>query len=503
MTRVVAQPQPPRVGWGWWLLGATIGALVVASWRLTWWLVRRPLRLVWIVMLVVSGLVYDEHPALLPVVAGLGLATLGVWAWRWPASFRRRVVWRLRGRWRGLAYRRWWAAATGGAGLDARHPSRGRVFPRRSLILASKYADHFRVRMLPGQTIEDWITAGPQLAATLNVSELRIRPAEPGRLQRRSPRLCLDVTAIRRDALAQVVPLAAPPADPDLSALPVARTEDGDDYLLRLLYHHVLIGGATGAGKGSALWSTVLCLGPAIQSGLVRLYGIDPKSLEFPYGAGLFHDVIDGDPDVIAVALERLVEVMNQRKAAMRGNTRLHTPTTAEPMIVVVVDELAALTGYVTVAATKKRIESALALLLSQGRAMAISVVAAAQDPRKEALGQRNLFTTRIGMRLTEAADVDMLMGSGARSHGALCDRIPDSTPGVAYVMRDGDTTATRVRFPWVSDDDIRAAAATYGHREAPVVGPVAVPDNPDDVEPDVIEADPQDGTGTGTGVAA
>jgi S-DNA-T family DNA segregation ATPase FtsK/SpoIIIE len=298
------------------------------------------------------------------------------------------------------------------------------VYPRRSVILASKYADHFRVRMLPGQTVADWVNAGPQLATTLNVSEVRVRPAAPGRWSKKPPRLVIEVTAIRRDALADTIPLPEPAEVPDLTALPVATTEDGDAYRLRLLGHHVLIGGATGAGKGSVLWSLIVSLAPGVRSGLVRLYGIDPKSLEFPYGAGLFNEVIDGQAAAMADALEHFVEVMERRKAQMRGVSRLHVPTVEEPLIVVIVDELAALTAYTTDKEAKKRIDGALALLLSQGRAMAISVVAAAQDPRKEVLGQRALFTTRIGMRLNEAADADMLLGSGARARGALCDRI-------------------------------------------------------------------------------
>ena len=55
-----------------------------------------------------------------------------------------------------------------------------------------------------------------------------------------------------------------------------------------------------------------------------------------------------------------------------------------EPLVVLVVDELAALTGWVTDRAAKKRIEAALGLLLSQGRAVGVVVVGAVQDPREQ-----------------------------------------------------------------------------------------------------------------------
>ncbi|PJI86573.1 FtsK/SpoIIIE domain-containing protein [Luteimicrobium subarcticum] len=445
----------------WWL--------VRVQFRLVWWLVRRPSRLAVAVVPVVLVVEYDQHPATDLAGAGALLVAVVVWAWRWPASFRRRVIWRLRGLWRGVTYRRLWATATTSTGLDVRDLTTGdRVVPGRSPIVASKHAEYLRVRMLPGQTLEDWASRTEQLATMFNAMECRVRPAGPGRFGRAAHRNLIDVTMLRRDVLAQPIGLDVPAEVPDFHALPVAWTEDGERFTLDLLGHHVLIGGATGAGKGSALWSTICQLAPATRTGLVQLFGIDPKSLEFPYGAGLFTDVVDGDPETMADALEGLVSVMNRRKAAMRGRSRLHTPTVAEPFIVVVVDELAALTAYVPVAQVRKRTESALALLLTQGRAMAISVIAAAQDPRKETLTHRNLFTTRIGMRLNEPGDVDMLLGDAARSRGALCDRIRHQTPGVAWVIRDGDPGATRIRFPWISDDTIREYATTYAKPPAP-----------------------------------
>ena len=59
---------------------------------------------------------------------------------------------------------------------------------------------------------------------------------------------------IRRDALAALVPALPIPAYPDLKALPVGRREDGLPWLVKLHGTHVLIAGATGAGKASLLW---------------------------------------------------------------------------------------------------------------------------------------------------------------------------------------------------------------------------------------------------------
>jgi hypothetical protein len=67
---------------------------------------------------------------------------------------------------------------------------------------------------------------------------------------------------------------------------------------------------------------------------------------------------------------------------------------------VLLIDELAALTGYVGDRETKRRIANARGLLLSQGRAVGVVVVAAVQDPRKDTIPARELFPCRIALQL-------------------------------------------------------------------------------------------------------
>ena len=95
--------------------------------------------------------------------------------------------------------------------------------------------------------------------------------------------------------------------------------------------------------------------------------------------------------------LHELVALMQARASRLRGHTRLHTPTPSEPLIVLIVDEIAALTAYVTDRKLRTEIEHLLGLLLSQGRAVGISVVAAVQDPAKDTLPVRQLFTCDPG----------------------------------------------------------------------------------------------------------
>jgi len=236
----------------------------------------------------------------------------------------------------------------------------------------------------------------------------------------------------------------------------------------------VLCVGATGAGKGSVLSAIIAGLVPFVLGGLVNIWAVDPKGgMELAPCRRFFTRFARGNSKAaggyeasLAALLEDAVEVMRERQDRLFGVTRLHTPSTDEPLIVVMVDELAALTAWVNDRAVKKRIESALGLLLSQGRAVGVVVVGAIQDPRKDVLPQRDLFPIRIGLRLNEAEHIDLTLGRAARLRGAACDMIPDTLPGVGYVQVDGITEPVRVRFAHHTDADL----ATLGGSGRPAL---------------------------------
>ena len=154
--------------------------------------------------------------------------------------------------------------------------------------------------------------------------------------------------------------------------------------------------------------------------------------------------------------------ILVERAERLRGVSRQHLPSTAEPLLLVVVDEIASLTAYITDRKIKAEVEQLLGLLLTQGRAVGVSVLACVQDPSKEVLALRQLFPTRIALRLTEATQAAMVLGQAARDHGALCEQIPDALPGVAYVAEDGSAEVTRVRAFYVTDDDITRISTAY-----------------------------------------
>ena len=94
------------------------------------------------------------------------------------------------------------------------------------------------------------------------------------------------------------------------------------------------------------LWSLIRGLCPAIRGGLVTVWAIDPKGgMELGQGRALFTRFCGAEFGAMAALLDEAVEVMRDRASRLAGVTRLHEPTHAEPLIVVLVDEVATLTA--------------------------------------------------------------------------------------------------------------------------------------------------------------
>jgi S-DNA-T family DNA segregation ATPase FtsK/SpoIIIE len=201
---------------------------------------------------------------------------------------------------------------------------------------------------------------------------------------------------------------------------------------------------------------------PAMLGGWVQVWALDPKRMELSFGRGLFARYADQAAGMVEL-LEAAVGVMHDRAAQFGGQTRTFTPSAGFPFLVILIDELAFLTAYQPDRDLRKRTEAAIATLTSQGRSVGVCVVGALQDPRKDVISLRNLFATRIALRLDESDQVDMVLGDGARDRGALADQIsplPETGAGVGYVRLEGSPDPVRVRAAYVTDEDIRAMVA-------------------------------------------
>ncbi|MEH1012542.1 FtsK/SpoIIIE domain-containing protein [Micromonospora sp. CPCC 206060] len=468
--------RPRRLELPVWLIA--LGLVLRWSWRGCWWCLRHPVT----VGLTVGGVAlyveYDWPGLVVPLVLASAVSALWRWRdetswWRWCAG---PILGHLR---RVFVYRRVWREAMTLCGLSATFDHRV-VLPELLRVRSDQALDVLTVRMVRGQTPADFQKATANLAYAFGRRHARVyseHPDEPptrtgdwawllrlvDRVRFRDRPTVVYLVLVRTDALRTLVPPFDIPAVPDFTALPLARREDLRTWSLHLLATHVLVGGATRRGKGSVLWSLVRSLADGISSGLVRLWVIDPKGgMEFAIGRPMFARFACKSFDAMADLLDEAVVVLRERQARLAGTVRVHTPTTDDPLVVVVIDEMAALTAYLPDVDLRKRIASSLGVLLSQGAGVGVLVVAALQDPRKEVLPFRDLFPTRIALGLTEASQVDMVLGDGARNRGALADQMPRWAKGVGYVILDGTPEPMRVRFSYLDDTHIRDLAQQY-----------------------------------------
>jgi S-DNA-T family DNA segregation ATPase FtsK/SpoIIIE len=393
------------------------------------------------------------------LVAGIGL---GVW-WRWaPASFEAVVVVRARSGWRReWVYRRRWERTMWLVGLAVTFDGDD-VIPTLGRVTARRVADTVAVRLPEAQERRDWTNRASSIAASFGALECRVSAPRPHWV-------ALELV-YRRDI--PVVPALRIPGRPDLDELAIGRRSDGRLWRLGLASAvHLMVCGATSAGKGSVIWSIIRALAGGVRAGTVALWVADPKG-----GMELGHGPLDDatgepmcpmftrfatNPAGIAGMLDDATELMARRARRLAGRARTHTASRTEPTVVVIVDELAAITAFAT-DAERERVARALGLLLSQGRAVGFHVIVACQDPRKAVVKVRDLIPVRIGLRMVDADHVDATLGKTAWVNGARCEDIPTDAPGCGWVHDHRTGDLVWVRASWIDDDDIATMATDY-----------------------------------------
>lgn len=431
-----------------------VTGLAKALGLIVWWSVLFPMISVPIV--VSLWLAFTLGPIFGILLAAVSALALVAWSQIWPASFDEWVTARIRFRWRTWrTYRHPWTAICTLHGLTATLGERTLVPTLLSVSLGTT-CDVVTVQMLIGQSVADWQNKGPALAEGFRAQRLTIRSTNPREI---------TITAHHQDALANPIALRRPTRDTRVNPahIGVGATEAGKWWRLPVLGHHILVAGATGSGKGSVLWSLIAGLAPGIRAGWIRVLVVDPKGgMEFGRGQKLFGGFAYDNNDNTRALLRAATKIMEHRAQRLRGHTRLHDPSADEPLIVLIVDEIASLTAYIGDRKVRAEAEQLLGLLLSQGRAVGVSVIAAVQDPSKEVLPIRQLFSIRIGMRMAESSQTAMVLGTAARDAGAVCDQISTTTPGVGYVCQDGTAEPLRVRAFHVTDADIDYLATQF-----------------------------------------
>jgi S-DNA-T family DNA segregation ATPase FtsK/SpoIIIE len=210
---------------------------------------------------------------------------------------------------------------------------------------------------------------------------------------------------------------------------------------------HLLVAGATGAGKSVALNAMVISLLYKARPDELKILMIDPKLLEFSVYEGIPHLVspVVTNPKEAAEMLRKMVFEMERRYRliAEKGVRNIESfnaaaaPGEKLPYIVIIIDELADL-----MFASASQVEDSIARLAQMARASGIHLILATQRPSVDVITgvikanfpARMAFqvTSRIDSRtILDAQGAEQLIGRGdmlfmlpgvriMRVHGAL-----------------------------------------------------------------------------------
>jgi DNA segregation ATPase FtsK/SpoIIIE, S-DNA-T family len=396
------------------------------------------------------------------VTAASTAVALGVWYRAHPDSFDRYAAPVLRAwRRRWFTYMGWrWRNAVSDCGLTTtnRRTDEER-FPRiLSVRCWSPTIDVLRVKLAPGQSAATWQQRLPELTECLKAERVGI--------ERVKPRV-ISLVIQRSEPFTEVIPAPVMPEDVrsvDLSSVYIGETEFGEEFRINPCGEHVFIAGATGAGKNSIPMALCRALAPLIRAGLVRLWLADPKRSEFAALAPIAYrysaitePTVDDGEDLYTIedlVKEFRADMETVQRSLPKSRSRKITVSPQTPLNLLILDELGAITAYSDLARVLRR---DLAVIATQGRATGHRMWGLVQEPTKDTVPIRDLFTCRICLRVTSAAHVDMVLGEDARARGALADEIAalPETAGIGFVIRPRTRAPQRIRAAYTDDDEI------------------------------------------------
>ncbi|MEU3273542.1 FtsK/SpoIIIE domain-containing protein [Saccharomonospora sp. NPDC006951] len=388
-------------------------------------------------------------------IAGGTVAALCGWYRAHPATFDHYAAPRIR------AWRRRW-----GAYLEPRFNATLRAcdlytvhrktdeehFPR--IIRTRSFSptvDTLWLRIPKGMHARHFETKLEELADALRVQRVAVERVKPG---------VVGLVIERKEPFTETIPAPEMPQESDAvdpTDIYVGETEFSQDWRLAVLGQHTFISGATGAGKNSIPMSILRALAPMIRDGLVRLWLCDPKQMEFSKLAGIAYRYATSESDCAQLVGEFVDDLKHvQHDLAGRGDRKI-TISPVTPLNLLIVDEIGALLAYNADAQSRRELTRNLAVIGSQGRATGHSMMALVQEPTKDTVPIRDLFTVRICLRVTAQSHVDMTLGENARIRGAIADEIPNipETAGIGYVVLQRTRVPLRVRASYVTDTEI------------------------------------------------
>ncbi|NPV88767.1 DNA translocase FtsK [Coprothermobacteraceae bacterium] len=239
----------------------------------------------------------------------------------------------------------------------------------------------FEVELLPGTRVSTVTARSQDFAVRLGIPELRIDAPVAGKPNT----VAIEVPSPRRQVVRLSNLLQATDRRFNMP-LPIGLTVEGKPIVEDLTkMPHLLVAGATGAGKSVALHSFIVSMLVNFRPDELRLVLADPKHVEFSFYQGLPHllyPVINNPQQVLTVLKELAAEMEERYRILSQSRTRSIVdynrvyPDDKIPIIAVVVDEMADI-----MLTAPSEMEHVVAVLASKARAAGIHLILATQRP--------------------------------------------------------------------------------------------------------------------------
>lgn len=325
----------------------------------------------------------------------------------------------------------------------------GTSAPRLLSIVLADHADRLTVEMLPGQTAKDFREQAARLAEGMRVPQVRIT-------QRKNTPGYLVVELLHADPLAHEVMLPLGAGAVSQQVL-FAESETGEEIAIPLLdCAHIIAQGQTRSGKSRWTYGLLAQLAgcPDITFAGSDITGLIARAFDNTRHAPFW---ASGSADIEAHCrvLEDLVAEMDRRNASMPRTSDVYPISETDPLLFVVIEELAGLIEAAQAAdAGRKRgeakyadrIRGAYKRLMGEGAKAGIRVLLLVQRAEATIVGgfARGQASLRLSFRVDDGESVKLLHPGVER---VTAEEHATATPAIALVSGPG-LPLVRARAP-------------------------------------------------------
>jgi DNA segregation ATPase FtsK/SpoIIIE-like protein len=344
-------------------------------------------------------------------------------------------------------------------------------------IMQGPVVTRFELKPAPGVKVSRIVSLEHDIAMAMQAESVRIVAPIPGKAA-----VGIEIPNKNRQGVyfKELVSCTEFWDHPSPLAFALGKTIDGQPYFADLKkMPHLLIAGATGAGKSVCLNTIICSMLYRMRPDRLRLLMVDPKRVELSIYQDIPHLIspVVCDAKRAAAALNWAVEQMEERYQKLvdfnvrniDGYNEIATNPEKQarfrgknldpmPHMVVIVDELADL-----MVVAKNEVEESIQRLAQMSRAVGIHLILATQRPSVNVITGiiKANFPTRIAFQVSQKVDSRTILDSNGAE--ALLGR------GDMLFAPAGAGKPIRVQGCFLSDDEVERIAATCRDQIGPM----------------------------------